>query len=57
MGSRISVYTGSADAKTDVNTLIPAGATFDTTGTTPVDENVFKAMGRKVKAVVHHKKK
>ena len=55
--SRISVYTGSADAKTDTNTLIPAGATFDTTGTTPVDENVFKAIGRKAKAIVHHKKK
>ena len=55
--SRISVYTGSTDAKTDTNTLIPAGATFDNTGTTPVDENVFKAIGRKAKAMVHHKKK
>lgn len=54
--SRISVYTGSTDAKTDTNTLIPAGATFDTTGTTPVDENVFKAVSRKAKAIVHHKR-
>ncbi len=56
-GSRISVYTGTTDAKSDTNTLIPAGATFDSTGTTPVDENIFKAIGRKTKAVVHHIKK
>lgn len=56
-GSRITVYTGTTDAKTDTNTLIPAGATFDTAGATPVDENVFKAIERKTKAVVHHKKK
>jgi opacity protein-like surface antigen/outer membrane protein OmpA-like peptidoglycan-associated protein len=35
--SRIDVYTGSQDGKTVSNTLIPAGATFDTTGVTPVD--------------------
>jgi outer membrane protein OmpA-like peptidoglycan-associated protein len=51
-GSRITVYTGTADSKTDVNTLIPAGATFDTTGTTPVDENIFKKVEKKVKHVV-----
>jgi outer membrane protein OmpA-like peptidoglycan-associated protein len=35
--SRIAVYTGSQDGKTVSTTLIPAGATFDTTGVTPVD--------------------
>ena len=56
-GSRIMVYTGTTDAKTDTNTLIPAGANFDSAGATPVDENIFKAIGRKTKAIVHHKKK
>lgn len=35
--SRIAVYTSSQDGKTATTTLIPAGATFDTTGDTPVD--------------------
>jgi outer membrane protein OmpA-like peptidoglycan-associated protein len=35
--SRIAVYTGSQDEKTVTTTLIPAGATFDATGDTPVD--------------------
>jgi outer membrane protein OmpA-like peptidoglycan-associated protein len=34
--SRIAAYTGSQDAKTVSNTLIPAGATFDAPGATPV---------------------
>ena len=34
--SRIAVYTGSQDGKTVTTTLIPAGATFDDTGDTPV---------------------
>lgn len=34
--SRIAVYTGSQDGKTVSTTLIPAGATLDTTGDTPV---------------------
>ena len=34
--SRIAVYSGSQDGKTVSTTLIPAGATFDTTGDTPV---------------------
>jgi hypothetical protein len=51
-GSRIMVYTGTADAKTDTNTLIPAGATFDSTGTTPVDESLFKKVEKKVKHIV-----
>jgi hypothetical protein len=56
-GSRISVYTGSVDAKTDTTTLIPAGATFDTTGATAVDESLFTKVEKKVKHVIHHKKK
>nr|WP_213805863.1 OmpA family protein [Granulicella sp. dw_53] len=40
--SRVSVYTGSTDAKTVTTTLIPAGATLDTTGITPVDESAVK---------------
>jgi hypothetical protein len=35
--SRITVYSGSQDEKAASTTLIPAGATFDATGDTPVD--------------------
>jgi hypothetical protein len=35
--SRITVYSGSQDGKTVSTTLIPAGATFDATGDTPVE--------------------
>jgi outer membrane protein OmpA-like peptidoglycan-associated protein len=35
--SRIAVYTGSQDERTVSNTLIPAGATLDTTGSAPVE--------------------
>lgn len=35
--SRIAVYIGSQDGKVVTNTLIPAGATLDNTGNTPVD--------------------
>jgi len=35
--SRIAVYSGSQDGKTVSTTLVPAGATFDATGDTPVD--------------------
>jgi hypothetical protein len=34
--SRVAVYTSSQDGKTVTTTLIPAGATFDSTGDTPV---------------------
>jgi outer membrane protein OmpA-like peptidoglycan-associated protein len=34
--ARIAVYTGSQDGKIVSTTLIPAGATFDSTGDTPV---------------------
>ena len=52
--SRISVYTGSQDGKTVTTTLIPAGATLDSTGITAVDESAVVA---KPKPRAHHKKK
>jgi outer membrane protein OmpA-like peptidoglycan-associated protein len=51
-GSRITVYSGTTDAKTDTTTLIPTGATFDANGATPVDENIFKTAVHKVKKAV-----
>lgn len=54
-GSRISLYTGTTEGKTDTTTLIPSGATFDTTGTTPVDENIFTKAVHKVKHAMHKK--
>ncbi len=36
--SRISIYTGTQDGKIVSTTLIPAGATLDTTGDTPMDQ-------------------
>jgi len=50
-GSRITLYTGTAGTKSVANTLVPAGATFDSTGTTPVDESVFKKVEKKVKHI------
>jgi len=41
--SRISVYTGTQDGKTVTTSLIPAGATLDSTGITAVDESAVKA--------------
>lgn len=41
--SRVAVYSGSQDQKTVSTTLIPAGATLDKNGNTPVDENAIKA--------------
>jgi hypothetical protein len=57
--SRISVYTGTAGTKSAATTLIPDGATFDTTGLTPVDESTVKPVSRTAppkKARRHHKK-
>ncbi|MDE1162426.1 MAG: hypothetical protein PW792_10855 [Acidobacteriaceae bacterium] len=56
--SRITVYTGTAGTKTSATTLIPAGATLDTTGLTPVDEVKVKAIPRSAKGHHHrhHKK-
>jgi outer membrane protein OmpA-like peptidoglycan-associated protein len=53
--SRISVYTGSQDGKTVASTLIPTGATLDSTGLTPVDESAVKAVPRTAPAR-HHRK-
>lgn len=55
--SRVSVYTGTTDEKGVETTLIPAGATLDTTGLTPVDESVVKAKPRKAVAKKHAHKK
>ena len=50
--SRIAAYTGSQDGKIASATLIPAGATLDTTGDTPVDESTVKV--RPSSAAPHH---
>ncbi len=57
--SRISVATGTTDAKQAENYLVPAGATFtaDVTGTTPVDESAVKAQPRKPLPAKHAHKK
>lgn len=52
--SRVSVYTGTQDGKTVTTTLIPAGATMDSTGITAVDESAVKVRPRT--AVRRHKK-
>ena len=56
--SRISVYTGTQDGKTVTTTLIPAGATMDSTGVTAVDESAVKVQPRTAGAARrhHHKK-
>jgi hypothetical protein len=41
--SRVVLYTGSLNGMTVTNTLVPSGATFDSTGDTPVDESAVKA--------------
>ncbi|HEX4155061.1 MAG TPA: hypothetical protein VHY48_05570 [Acidobacteriaceae bacterium] len=51
--SRITVYTGTAGTNTAATTLIPDGATFDTTGLTPVDEATVHAQPRN--APVRHR--
>jgi outer membrane protein OmpA-like peptidoglycan-associated protein len=53
--SRISVYTGTQDGKTVASTLIPTGATLDSTGLTPVDEGAVKAVPRTAPARRHRK--
>jgi hypothetical protein len=44
--SRITTYTGSTDGQTVTNMLVPAGATLDTSGMTPVDESAVKVHPR-----------
>ena len=56
--SRVAVYTGTQDGKTVTTTLIPAGATMDSTGVTAVDESAVKVQPRAAlrKARRHTKK-
>ena len=49
--SRISLYTGTAGTNTSATTIIPAGATLDTTGLTPVDESIPVKVKKEVKKV------
>ena len=51
--SRVSVYTGTQDGKTVTTTLIPAGATMDSTGITAVDESAVKVQPRRAAARRH----
>jgi len=55
--SRISVYTGTAGTNSAATTIIPAGATLDATGLTPVDETAVKAVPRKSLGEKKHSKK
>jgi hypothetical protein len=55
--SRISVYTGTAGTNSASTTIIPAGATLDLTGLTPVDETAVKAIPRKALGEKKHHKK
>jgi hypothetical protein len=52
--SRIAVYTGNAGTNSANTTLIPAGATLDSTGITPVDESSVKVQPR-TPGARHHK--
>jgi hypothetical protein len=53
--SRIAVYSTTTDGQTVTTTLIPAGATLDTAGTTPVDESAVKVVPRTAPAKKHKK--
>jgi hypothetical protein len=53
--SRIAVYTGSEGTNTASTTLIPAGATLDLTGYTPVDEAAVKPVPRTAVKKSHKK--
>jgi hypothetical protein len=44
--TRIEVRTGDTTGMTAEYFIVPAGATFDNTGTQPVDESKVKAQGR-----------
>lgn len=44
--SRITVYTGTDDARTVTTNLVPAGATLNNANDTPVDEKAVKAVSR-----------
>ncbi len=53
--SRISVYTGTQAGKTVTTTLIPAGATMDSTGVTSVDESAISTKPEHHAGRKHHK--
>ena len=53
--SRVAVYTTTTDGQTVTTTLIPAGATQDTAGITPVDESAVKAVPRTAPVKKHKK--
>jgi len=55
--SRIEVFTSTAGTNTAATTLIPTGATLDTTGLTPVDETAVQAIPRNAPPAHHHHKK
>jgi len=57
--ARISAATGTADAQTAQDYLVPSGASFatDVAGTTPVDETAVKAEPRKPLPAAHRKPK
>jgi hypothetical protein len=48
--SRVMVFTGSADTDNVSTTLVPAGATLNTAGLSPVDESATKVQPRKAMA-------
>ena len=54
--SRVMVFTGTQDAKTVADTLVPAGADTSSMTMTPVDESVVKAQPRTAAAPTHHKR-
>jgi hypothetical protein len=51
---RITLYTGTNDSKVVTIIVIPAGATLDTTGITPVDEHLTKPQPRHSHHRRHH---
>ncbi len=54
--SRVMVFTGSQDAKTVSDTLVPAGADTSSMNNTPVDESAVKAQPRTAVAPARHHK-
>ena len=54
--SRITAYTSTTGTRSAATTIIPAGANFDTTGLTPVDEAAVKAVPRNAPVRHHHRK-
>ena len=55
--SSITVYTGTATTNTAATTIIPVGATLDSTGFTAVDETAVKVVPRTAPPAKHHHKK